>query len=498
MELQQVQRVSQAQTQELNLSRMQMQSLQVLAAPLQELQTQITAALEANPVLEVLDYGNELLAGNPIEQTTAAAAGDEERAAELAAYDESYCDYVETGAAEDVALDAALPDFRHNADDDERRRHFFDSLTNETNGQETLYEQLRDVADGDAEILRVGEAVLNNLEGNGYLCASDAELAEQTGADLETVERIVALVQTFDPPGIAARTLRECLLLQLERAHEEETLAWRLVDTQLEQVGANQIPKVAKALGTSISEVNEALARIRQLEPRPGYLLNGRSSLEAIPEAFIVGDGEGGWRVVMNSRSCPVLGIESEYQRLAKDKTTPVEVRKYLRGCISSGNQFIQSLADRRSTIQRITEILAERQSDFMAEGVGKLRPMTMLDVAAELGVHETTVSRAIADKYVRTPQGLFEYRYFFTVGYARSGATSDVDELGGEQVSSRAIRQRIRELIDNEDPEHPLSDQKILELLAREGVDISRRTVAKYRESDGIPKTSQRRVHHD
>lgn len=494
MELQQQQRVSQTQTQEQSLTHAQLQSLKILTATTQELQTQVTIALETNPVLEVLDYGNEMLAGDPIQDATAATAGDADRAAELADYDESLCAAVACGSGDDAGVDPMLLPASAGQDDEERRRHFFDSLTAEPSGAETLREQLRDVAADDPILLRVGEEVIANLDDSGYLRASDEELARATGADLETVGRAVALIQTFDPSGIGARTLRECLLAQLDRAHERGTLAWRLADTQLEALAANQIPQIARALAADVADVNEAAARLRELNPRPGAALFLRSAPTIVPDATIVPDGEGGWRVVMSRVGYPRLAISETYEEMARDRATPREARQELRRYITAGRQLIDAIGQRVSTIQRITEIIAERQGDFLEQGIEKLRPMTMAQVAEELGVHETTISRAIAGKFVRTPQGVFEYRRLFTTGYVKA-ATADTP-AGGEQLSSLAIRQRIRQLIEGEDPEKPLSDQKLTEMLQREGVDIARRTVAKYREAEGLRGTSLRRAH--
>ena len=190
----------------------------------------------------------------------------------------------------------------------------------------------------------------------------------------------------------------------------------------------------------------------------------------------------------------PRLAISETYEEMARDRATPREARQELRRYITAGRQLIDAIGQRVSTIQRITEIIAERQGDFLEQGIEKLRPMTMAQVAEELGVHETTISRAIAGKFVRTPQGVFEYRRLFTTGYVKA-ATADTP-AGGEQLSSLAIRQRIRQLIEGEDPEKPLSDQKLTEMLQREGVDIARRTVAKYREAEGLRGTSLRRAH--
>lgn len=469
------------------MSHVQMQGLQILAATNLELQTQIQTALETNPVLELVSPGNELLVGDPMQ--VGLGNRDEDTAASLVEHDENLNDNLLLDyAGNDAGIDESYLPAARNEDDEERRRHFFDSLTTEANMYASLAEQAYEVCGDDQALRDACDAVLGNLDDNGYLRATDQELAQTGGISLELAAKAVSIVQGLEPAGIGARTPRECLLLQMARLHEQGGVAWDIVDKHLEDLSRNRIPLIAKALGTDVEDVNEAVERIRELEPFPGRMLSNSASPTVIPEATIYRGEDGLWHVAMNRDACPTIAISGYYSELADDKNQPKEARSYLRGKIREGEQLIQALDQRASTLEKITVVLADWQQDFLEGGVGKLRPMVMADVAQALDLHETTVSRAVANKYVRTPHGVYEYKFFFAVGYSSSA--------DGEELSSRAIREKIRELISKENPEKPLSDQKLAELLAKDGLTVARRTVAKYREAEGIPATSLRKVH--
>ena len=486
MELQQHQSLTQRQTQEQTLSHAQLQSLQVLMATTQELNQQLTTALQENPVLEIASPAQEILVGDPMRP----AENDEERedfAAQAAEYDENLGEAASVDATGDDMLDyTMLPE--RDRDSEERQKYFFDSLSTAPTMMDRLLEQLRDETGSNQALYAAGQTVLGNLDDNGYLKISDAEIASQTGVPIDIAQQAVKLVQSFEPAGLAARTPRECLLIQLERKGETDTLAWKIVDAHLEDLAQNRIPQIAKALHCDIEDIYSAVDRIRELVPFPGRELSTETAPYISPEATITKAPDGSWRITMNRDNFPKLRIQNSYQKLADDKQTPAETRSYLRGKITEGNQLIKALQQRRSTIERITQCIVELQGDFLEHGPSKLRPMVMADIAAMLELHDTTISRAIANKYIQTPQGLFEYKYFFTTGY---NSTAD-----GEELSSRAIRQKIRELIDHESADKPLSDQKIAELLSQDGLNVARRTVAKYREAEGIPATNLRRIH--
>lgn len=532
MELSQNQRLNQTQSQEQTLSHAQMQSLQVLHATNLELRDMAQTLCQTNPVVEMVSPGNEILMGNPLEDVGGPTGNEEERRAQLADYDENMLDYVKKAGDSDGSMDGTyLPNVGRNsgfelgdesadeadrgreddegerwdsggeaddaqrssgtAEDEERRQHFFESLTGESSMYVQLVEDARERAGQDYELAETAEIVIGNLDEKGYLRATDVELAVLAGVTEETAQRAVELVQSLEPVGIGSRTWRECLLRQLEHSGEKGSTAWRIVDQYLEDLGRNRIPVIARELRKSVADINAAVERIRELEPFPGRELYSSTSPVVVPEAVIYRGQDGEWDVLMNKGIYPVLSINEEYRAMAERPETEKATRTYLKEHIRSANEFMQALDGRQRTIERITWVLVARQQEFLEEGVAKLRPLVMTEVAQELELSDSTVSRAIAGKYVRTPHGLFEYRYFFSTGVTVRGTEDE-----GEELSSRAIRQKIRELVNREDPGKPLSDQKIAELLEKDGLKVARRTVAKYREAEGIPATSLRRLH--
>ncbi|NMA47815.1 MAG: RNA polymerase factor sigma-54 [Lentisphaerae bacterium] len=467
------------------MSPQQLQALQILQETTLELQQRITTELSVNPLLEVMDIGLEQLAGNPLEDS-GLGSQNEEHAAQLAEYDESMVEAVREIGDEGLFRDA-LAGMAYDEDAEERRRHFFNSLSSEATLQERLLRQLGDVVQYDPYWLRVCTEVLGNLDDAGYLQASDEDIARGADVSLADAQRAVAVVQSLEPAGIGARDLRECLLLQLERNREQGSIAWDIVDQHLDDLARNRLPQLAKSLDVELSEVQEAVERIRSLDPRPGHALAATPVNYIVPEAIIERGQDGQWQVRMNRWTTPRLGLAQRYVDMLQEPSVSAEVKQFIRERMASAKTLMNALGERQSTIERIAWVLVEKQEDFLREGAGKLRPLTMRQVAEELELHETTISRAVANKYVQTPHGLFSFRHFFTTGYESSD---------GEALSSHAIKEKIAALIAQETKSKPLSDQKIADLLAKDGLTVARRTVAKYREEEGIPAASLRRVH--
>ena len=473
------------QRQELVMSPQQLQALQILQEATLELQQRITSELNVNPVLEVTGNGLEQLAGNPLEDSGLGSQNDE-HAAQLAEYDESMVDAVREIGDEGLFRDA-LAGVAYDEDAEERRQHFFNSLSSEATLQDRLLEQLRDVVQDDPHWVRICTEVLGNLDDAGYLQAGDDDIARGAGVSLAEAQRAVAIVQSLEPAGIGARDLRECLLLQLERNRERGSIAWDIVDRHLDDLARNRLPQLAKSLDADLSEIQAAAERIRSLDPRPGHALAATPVNYIVPEVVIELGPDGRWQVRMNRWTTPRLGLVQRYVDMLQEPSVPAEVKQFLREKMASAKTLMNALGERQATIERIAWVLVEMQGDFLREGPGKLRPLTMQQVAEELELHETTISRAVANKYVQTPHGLFSFRHFFTTGYQGSD---------GEALSSRAVKEKIVALVAQEAKAKPLSDQKIAELLAKEGLTVARRTVAKYREEEGIPAASLRRVH--
>ena len=462
--------------QEQTMSARQLQSLSLLHAPIQELRQAVDAILAENPVLEAAPPTAEIPAGDPLSHPD-----PEEPAADGASGDDDDWMTRMLSDAEGWSGDPAPAE--EAADRQDRRDYFFQSLSKEESAQQLWLDELA-VAPVSPRIRAIAEMVIGSLDENGYLRTPAADLAMAADADMEEVAQAIRLVQSFDPPGIAASTPAECLRLQLERQGETDPVLYELVDHHLEEIAANRLPALARQLGLSIEELNERIARIRTLNPFPAAGLNSAPPVYVAPEAEIVRGEDGNYHIRPGEEAVR-LHIPERYLRMASDKSLSAEDHEYLRAKLESARNLIRALALRDTTIRRIAEVIAERQKGFFDNGIEALKPLTLRDVAQELDLHETTVSRAIAGKYLQTPRGLLPFKYFFS-----SGVRGD----DGERLSSRSVMERIRKLVAAEDPADPLSDDRIAELLNREGCEVARRTVAKYRESLGIPSTRQRR----
>ncbi len=359
----------------------------------------------------------------------------------------------------------------------------------------SLTEQGRDAA----------EAIIGNLDDDGYLTAEDdnkrrplslEELAEAEQLPVEALTKGLAVVQGFDPPGIAARDLRECLLLQLKQIATPDPLAVKLVQDHLVDLQGLKYKELSKTLGVTQDEIMAALAVIRKLDPYPGRRYNNNTARLIEPDIFIVKgrsercsicdrhDCPNEYRVVTNDDGLPQLSLNSQYRTMKWDKSQR-DVSRYIRDRYTSALQFLKNLEQRKQTIARVCHSIIARQGEFLERGIDYLKPMMIKEVAEEIGVHPSTVSRAVSNKYAHTPQGVLELRFFFTesVQGARGGETSLV-----------ILKRRVKKLIEDENPEKPLTDEQITQVLRDQGIDVTRRTVAKYREDMNIPSTHQRR----
>jgi RNA polymerase sigma-54 factor len=374
---------------------------------------------------------------------------------------------------------------RHSPEDEEKRQFMFDSLAVGTSLQEELLEQVRQ-SDLTPELRPVADMIVGNIDDHGYLKASIDELAFATNIPADRILGVLRVVQGFHPPGVGARDLRECLLLQLERSSRENQVEYRIVRDHFEALGRRRIPEIARALSLSMEEVQDAMERISHLEPRPGREFLPDDDHFVLPEVFVQKLGEE-YVVSTNNDHVPHLRISNTYKDLmAKAESSP-EVREYIREKIRAGKFLIKSLHQRQHTILNIAREIVARQRDFLEQGVSGLRPLTMVQVAEAVGVHETTVSRAVSGKYMQTPQGLFEMKYFFTSG---------IQTASGQNVSNTSVKELIAEMVRNEDTAKPMSDDQLVKLLAEKQILIARRTVAKYRSELNILPSHLRRVY--
>jgi len=339
----------------------------------------------------------------------------------------------------------------------------------------------------DDETLReIGRAIIGNLDDDGYLVASVDEIAAMGDWSREDVERALALVQQFDPIGVAARDLKECLLLQLRHLGLAGTPTEKIVSEHLRLLQNHQIPELARRLGLTIDELKAHIEIIRRLDPKPGSRYNPSQSQYVIPDVYVV-KVEDGYEVFLNEEGLPQLRISPVYRRLLeKGGEDAAETRAYVKDKFRSALWLIKSVDQRQKTIYKVAKSIVNFQRDFLDHGIEHLRPLVLRDVANDIGMHESTVSRVVNNKYMHTPQGVYEMKFFFHSG---------ISSAYGESVSSVTIKQRIRKIIENEDPRKPLSDSKIVSILQKEGLMLARRTIAKYREELKIPTSNQRKM---
>ena len=332
----------------------------------------------------------------------------------------------------------------------------------------------------------MAEAIIGNLDEAGYLRASFDELAAMGPWPIEEVEIALHLVQDFDPPGIGARDLRECLLLQIAFHDMEGTPVETIVKDHFDLLQNRKFRDLAQALGSTLDEVMAFVESIRHLDPKPGKKYNSDSGNYVIPDVYILKIDKG-YTVVLNEEGLPRLRISPFYRRLI-DRNNPEatrETREYAKEKFRSAFRLIKSLEERQRTIYKVAKSIVKHQEGFLDFGYEHMRPLILRDVADDIGMHESTVSRVVNHKYMHTPRGLFEMRFFF-----HSGITSD----HGDDVSSLTVKERLKKAVAEEDAAHPLSDAAIVQMLGREGLRIARRTVAKYREELRIPSSNERR----
>jgi RNA polymerase sigma-54 factor len=338
-------------------------------------------------------------------------------------------------------------------------------------------------------------SIIGNLNEDGYLCAVDEngkeipitleEIAESGEHALEDVQKALEVVQHFDPPGVAARDLRECLLIQLQFIGEDESLAVDVVREHLHKLQNKQFKEIAKALNKPLSAIMEEVDIIKQLDPRPGQKYNRSQPRLIEPDVFIVKVG-GQYTVVTNEDEVPQLRLSPTYRHMLERDSLNKDVKNYVKDCFKSAVQLLKNIEQRKHIIVKVCEAIIRRQTDFLDKGIDQLKPMMIKDVAEEVGVHPSTVSRAVANKFAHTAQGVFELRFFFSEA---------VNGPLGNGTSLLIVKRKVKKYIENEDPRSPLTDEKIAQMLKEEGISVTRRSITKYREDLRIPSTHQRRV---
>lgn len=443
------------------------QSLHLLQAPVLELRALVQQEMESNPVLE-----------EPPAETP--DTHDEEwasEAEEMRQADEDWREY--------FSQSYQGSSYGSSAEAQEKRQFLFDSQVEHESLSDHLIGQLILSTDAEDE-LRVGEEIIGNLDDAGFLTTPLDEIATAAQTSPEIAEKVLQLIQTFHPPGIAARDLRETLLIQLKLRGRDEDVEGKVVANHLNDLGRKKYAEIARKLGVPVERIQEAANYIGKLQPRPGASFAPDQPQNVIQsEAVIFLNDDGEWVVQMNNDPLPRVRISDFSKNLLTEASSDANLRSYLRDRMRSGKFLIKCLHQRQDTIEAILKEIVAKQKDFLHEGVSKLKPLTMSQVAQVVGVHETTVSRAIASKYVETPWGIFPIKFFFNYGYQ----TSD-----GATMANTSIKEAINDLISREDRSKPLSDSEIVDILKERGIELARRTVAKYRNELKILPSNLRR----
>jgi len=373
---------------------------------------------------------------------------------------------------------------RNSREAQDKRQFLFDSIPVQDTLQQNLIGQLnQSVLSGSDR--KAAELVIGNIDDNGFLQSTPEEMALNSGIPREDFEKMLALIQSFYPAGVGARDLRECLLIQLQRQEKENTLEYKIVSEHMEDLGRRRFPEIARRMGMSVEDVQKAASNIARLNPRPGQVFAAAPQNYVLPDV-IVEKVDGEYQITLNNEQIPHLRISNLYKDIiASGNTQSSEVKDYIRDKIRGGKFLIRSIHQRQQTIFNIAQQIVSRQRDFLEHGPSHLKPMIMREVADAVGVHETTVSRAVSGKYMATPQGVFEMKYFFTSGYQTAT---------GESLSNISVKEAILDLVKHENGSAPLSDHEMVEILGERGIPIARRTVAKYRDELNILPSHMRR----
>ncbi len=336
------------------------------------------------------------------------------------------------------------------------------------------------------EVRDAAESIIGNLNENGYLMTTPEEMAAAEDHKLEDVMEALRVVHTLDPAGVGCADVRECLLLQIDSRNGKGGVAWQIVHDHLKLVELRQLKELARVLHRPMEHIQIAVDVIRHLDPRPGLRYSGAGARVVEPDVYISKDGED-YLITVNDDDIPQLRLSSQYRKMLDRNEEPnKDVRNYVKERYASAIQLMKNIEQRKQTIMRVCQSVVRRQMEFLEHGIDFLKPMMIKEIAEEIGVHPSTVSRAVSSKYAHTPQGVFELRYFFSEA---------VQGPSGGVLPLLILKRRVKKMIEEEDSAHPLTDEHITERLQAEGIQVTRRTVAKYREDMRIPSTHQRRV---
>jgi RNA polymerase sigma-54 factor len=478
------------------------QSMEILQLPLMALQERIEQEMESNEMLEVVEV-------------------DENQPEEAVDVDEEA-----TSSTSDIERELVVKDDRNNEDDFERlinmaenlpddyeersrpslnrieaegdRRH--DAMANMLARPESLVDYLHHQLSWfeiDEPVRKMADRIIYSLDSNGYLKTPLEELLPPLSPELNgdaqahrakllaVAEEALRVVQRLDPPGVGARTLKECLMLQLQPGMPFYDELKKLIENHLEDLENNRLPQISKKTGMTIEKIQEVWHELRKLKPKPGADFSATTAPTVTPDVFVERDDNGNYQVRLEDSQLPSLYISPQYRKLLRDENTDAATREYIKRKVNSAQWLIESIEQRRSTLTRVSQAIVDHQTKFLEEGPDHIEPLKMQQIADKVGVHVTTVSRAVDDKWIQTPRGIFPLKRFFV------GGTTTAD---GEEVAWDRVRIKLQEIVDNEDKKSPLSDDAIVEELGKAGIDVARRTVTKYRKAMNIPSSRGRR----
>jgi RNA polymerase sigma-54 factor len=466
-------RLVQTQSQRLMLTQKMQQALQILQYNSQELDLHIQNELEANPVLELVQPEED--PEPPPPAVSDSNGHDAEDYNDRETFEEFVSPWEERiKEGRDLSVNRELL---------ERRDFYENSITKEESLTAHLLTQLR-LAYEDDRHYAIGERIIGDIDERGYFTGSLEEIAVELDEPVEEIERVLYRIQRFEPSGVGGRGVVECLLIQINAEYPEDARLRELVQEHFDELQHRQIPKIAKAMRIAPEEVEDLRRKLSTLDPWPGL------EFESAPTQYIAPDliaekVEGEWTVSLTSEGGPNLRINDRYGARAKRKETEREEKAFLREKLESAKWLIRNVEQRRQTILKVGTAIMGFQRNFLEKGPSAIRPLTLQEVADVVGVHEATVSRTTRGKYIQTPQGLFELKYFFSPGLKCAN---------GEDQSAKSVQMQVRKIIDAEDKRRPLSDQRVADILKQEGLKIARRTVTKYREALGVPATNLRK----
>jgi RNA polymerase sigma-54 factor len=477
-------RLSIRQSQRVVMTPLLQQAIQLLQLSTLELQEVVQKELLENPLLEEV--------APETENAPDAAASPEAPAAQTTPAEPPPVD-ASTSTTErqtdDLPFDLTAVMFDDHGEErslvaqEDREDLPFENIVRSVNSlTDHLDEQLRFTAE-DPLVRRIGSEIIGNLDEDGYLRAELGEIATRCETTVEEVEKVLAFVQAFDPAGVAARSIQECLLIQLKADPNPDPVSVEIVQDHFDELSRRRYPDIARALKLPLDRVMESVEEIMSLEPKPGRRFGGGDSRYIVPDVVVHKMGSE-YVVVLNEDGIPRLRVNSLYRSLLRNNGD--EARAYVEQKLRSAVWLIKSVDQRQRTLRKVTQSIVKFQRDFLDKGLPYLRPLSLRDVGEDIGMHESTISRVTTNKYVETPQGLFELKFFFHSGIASGD---------GEMVSSVSVKKMIQDLLANEDAAKPLSDQEVAQILKGRGLTIARRTVAKYREELGILPSHQRRL---